>query len=310
MRKGVDLIYKLNGDIEEGINVFELSPILLSFGKLINEAHNILYPDDKEVAVNIKPFQKGSFEINILMFPKDHVQQLINFVNSDRGKNITAVLTYLGFISQFSGVTLIQVISYLKGKLKRVEPLDSGEYRYYSDDTSSIVVTKEVNALYQNCHIQQTIYNGFAKPLELNNVESIESFIKNDEEKTKVVYNKEIVPSIKAYSAAEMPINEQEESVENVRTIWVQPKRVSVEGEKNSWSFRTGPDNIMTANICDDSFLEKIKDGSIRLSHTDRLLVEVTEKQNIRGINVTISNDITKVKKYVKGPEQEELKFD
>lgn len=90
-------------------------------------------------------------------------------------------------------------------------------------------------------------------------------------------------------------------NIENIRTIWVQPKRVGVEGKKNSWSFRMGPDNIMTANICDDSFLEKIKDGSIRLSHTDRLLVEVTEKQNIRGMNVTISNDITKVKKYVKG---------
>ncbi len=65
MKKGVDLIYKLNGDIEDGIDVFEFAPFLLSFGQLINEAHKTLYPDEPEIAVNIKPIEKGSFEVNI-----------------------------------------------------------------------------------------------------------------------------------------------------------------------------------------------------------------------------------------------------
>lgn len=71
MSSKVNLIYKLSGQgIEDGIDVFELSPILLSFGKMITEAHRVVYPDHREIAVNIKPFQKGSFEIDILMFAK------------------------------------------------------------------------------------------------------------------------------------------------------------------------------------------------------------------------------------------------
>ena len=86
MKKGVDLIYKFNGNIENGIDVFELSPILLSFGKLINEAHKTLFPEEPEIAINIKPFEKGSFEISIWMFAKDVMQRILNYITSRHWK--------------------------------------------------------------------------------------------------------------------------------------------------------------------------------------------------------------------------------
>src|SRR4030042_4849898 len=82
-KPGIDLIYKLNGKIDEGINVFELSPILLSVGTLIKEAHRTLYPDDREVAINIKPFERGSFEIDILMFAKTTLDQFLDFFKTE-----------------------------------------------------------------------------------------------------------------------------------------------------------------------------------------------------------------------------------
>ena len=55
----VDLIYKLNGDFENGIDVFELSPVLLSLGQLITESQKTLYPDRLPLVVNIRPFKEG-----------------------------------------------------------------------------------------------------------------------------------------------------------------------------------------------------------------------------------------------------------
>lgn len=306
----VDLIYKLNGDIDEGINVYDLSPILLSFGRLITEAHKTLYPETKEIAVNIKPFSKGSFEINLLVFAQDHIQDLLAFLSSDTGKLIAGTLTYLGFVQSTSGISVLQLISWLKGKAKRIERLDSGEVRYYSDDNTSITVSKEVSNLYQNCTIQQNIYNGVGKPLEIEGVSSVESYIKQNEATTKVVYSKEIVPAIKDYATSQLPTENEESPVDNIRRIWVHPKRISVEGEKNNWSFRTGQSDILTANVSDEKFLAGIKDCSIRLSQQDRLLVEVHEKQSIKDGEITSSNEIVKVVDYEKAPQSREFKFD
>src|SRR4030042_3393562 len=306
MKPGIDLIYKLNGKIDEGINVFELSPILLSVGTLIHEAHRTIYPEDREIAINIKPFQKGSFEINILLCAQDILHQFLDFVKSDTGQNIYLVLAYLGYTSQFSGVNLIQLISFVKGKLKSIEPLESGEFRYNSDDNTSITVVKEVNALYQNCNVQQNIYNSLGRPLELPNVDSIDSFIKHDEESTKITHKKDFASSIRAYSTSELCIIEEPETTENIRTIWVRPITANLEGGPKSWSFRSGEDEKITANISDEEFLKIIKGGA-RLSSMDRLLVVMKDKQIVRGANISISHEIIEVKEFIKGPEQEYL---
>jgi len=313
MKNGIDLIYKLNGNIDEGISVYELSPILLSIGKLINEAHRVLYPSDREVAINIKPFGKGSFEINILMFAKDFIQQALDFLNTDTGKNITLTLAYLGYISQFVGIkiSLIGLISSLKGKkIESIEPLKSGELRFNSDDKTSVTVANEVGNLYLNCNIHQYIGSAVVKPLEIPEVISVESFIKHDEEATKVIYKKDIVESIKEYSAQELPTNEPEEVTENKRTIWVHPIKANLEGGTKSWSFRVGKEETLTANITDEIFLGQIKNGDIRLANADRLRVEMVTKQVVKGPNISTINEITKVEEYVMEQQQPKIDFD
>ncbi len=311
MKKGVDLIYKLNGNIENGIDVFELSPILLAFGKLINEAHKTLYPDEPEIAINIKPIEKGSFELSIWLFARDIIHNLINYINSDVGKKIIEVLVALGLIAEISGINLLKVISFFKGKkLETIEPLKTGEYKYTANDNSSITVPKKVHTLYQNYHIQQTIYNGIGKSLELNDVNSVDSYIKNEERTTKVRLERELVPAIKAYSASQIPLSGDDKIIENLRTLWVHPIRANLEGGSRSWSFRIGPETTLIANISDDIFLREIESGKIRLAQVDQLHVELLEKQIIRGQNISTSYEIIKIKEYIKGAEQEGFKFD
>jgi hypothetical protein len=51
------LVYKLEGDIRE-VDIFKLAPTLLALGELIQDS-NQLFPDGRDIAVNVKPFRKG-----------------------------------------------------------------------------------------------------------------------------------------------------------------------------------------------------------------------------------------------------------
>lgn len=217
-------------------------------------------------------------------------------------------MEWIGLIGGTTGIvggSLIGLIKILKGKAKSVEKLKSGEYRYTAENNIAITVHQNIHKLYQNTTIQQSMQQSIAKPLELSGVDKLESYVKNEQEKTKVTLDKGIVEPIQKYS--EITLSEEEiDTIENTRTLIVHPKRISLEGEKHSWSFRVGGSKeIITANILDEFFLENVKDGHIRLAHSDKLMVEVIEKQIIKGdTSVTMTFDIVKVKEYDKAPEQ------
>lgn len=312
----MNLIYKLNGDFEDGIDVFELSPTLLSVGQIISESQKTLRPDKEPISINVKPFQKGSFEIEIVLFAKTNLQQILTLIRSQTGKDIAEVLQYLGLISVAAStavaapISLLKLIKWLKGKPKSIEKTTSDEFTYIDNSDNKITVPVQVHALYQNVNIQQTIYNGIAKPLENNKVVNLECLIKGAEE-TKTIIDKDIIEPIKKYSIGELPSAEEIIESTNIRKIWVHPRRGSWEGESNSWSFRiAGNDEILKIDsILDSSFLDNIKNSRIRLAHTDRLLIEVIEKQKLQGKKESTSHELVKILEYVKSEEQISIDF-
>jgi len=312
----IELVYKLNGAMEEGVNVYELSPFLLSFAEVISAAHKALYPSNRDIAVNVRPFQKGSFLIDIVLLHKDALGQLAAFLASEESRNTLATLTYLGFIQGASGVNLVnlvQMIKSLAGHRKPIvaKPLASGDVRYEASDGASITVPQQVSELYQNCNVQKHFYIGVAKPLEIPGVSSTESYLKSDEATSKVMYDDVIVEPIRDYSSAAVAAPESEQ-FENTRKVYVHPKRVSLEGEKGNWSFRIGEGDHITASVHDEAFLEKVKHGFIRLSSADLMRVELVEKQTVRPANAsaTTTYEIAKVVEYTPAPAQGKFNLD
>lgn len=302
----INLIYKLNGDFEDGINVFELAPVLLSLGSLISESRKILYPDRQPLAVNVRPFKEGSFDIQIILHPLSNMQLILDMIRSPDGHDIIELLQCIGLIIApvgtvvASGVSLIKLIRWLKGKPKNIEKTNTSELKYFDNNGNGISVNPKIHALYQNVTIQQTIYNGIARPFENKHVKNIECFIKDDQN-TRETIESDIVESCKNYVTGEIP--SAEEIIENVNTrkLWVHPKRISCEGESNSWSFRiAGSDETLkVANIKDDQFLENIKKGHYRLTNADTLHIEVQEKQKIQGNKESMSCEIIQVIEYI-----------
>jgi len=302
----VDLIYKLNGDFENGIDVFELAPVLLSLGSLISESQNTLYPDKQPLAVNVRPFKEGSFDIQIILHPVSNIQHILDIIRSPGGSEIKELLQYIGLIippvatAGAVGVSLIKLIKWLKGKPKNIEKTNDRELKYFDNNGNSILVNPNIHALYQNVYIQQAIYNGIARPFENKNVKSIECFIKDDQN-TKEIIESDIVGPCKNYTVGEIPSAEEITENINTRKLWVHPKRISCEGESNSWSFRiAGSDETLkVTNIKDEQFLENIKRSRYRLANADKLYIEVKEKQKIQGGKESMSYEITQVIDYI-----------
>ena len=308
----VELVYKLNGELDAGISVEELSPFLLSFAKLVNDARMALQPESEAISVSVRPFEKGSFPIDLIIACTDGLHAFGEFLSGDQGT--MAALTYLGFIQSTSGINLMELIRYLKGqRYKSSTRLDSGEVRYEANDGSSIVVPEKVDTLYNNCTIQNNIYPVFGKPFEFGaGVKSTESYVRGEEQSTRMVYDDAVVEPTRTYSSMDDVTGLDEMQNESSRRVWVHPRRVSLEGERSHWSFRVDKNSggtTFSASVKDKDFLDDVKRGAIRLSNADLLLVELREMQNTKVLETITKYEVTKVVRYRPAPPQGSLVF-
>lgn len=310
--KHVNLIYKLSGDeekINEGLSVFEIAPILLSVGELIKKSNQIIRQDRNELSVNVKPFRKGSFIIDVVIFAQNRFNELLEFIKNDQVREIKELLEWIGLISA-GGVSLYHLIKFLKGKPKAVEQISPNEIKYTSQENNSIVVTKEVHQLFQDCNIQNVIYNALGRPLEQDGITKVTTFPEDNPEQP-TEFTKKEAEYLKNYSDAIIPSLVTEEAIHNNMKAYLIPKRGSFDGDPRQWSFRMS-DSVITATIKDDKFLARCKNGDIRPNHKDILLVDLIQK--IKKVNGkldpdSISFEVEKVIEYQKGGLGEQSSF-
>lgn len=308
MPNKIDFIYKLEGDLGNGIDVVEFSPILLSLGQLIQEGNRVINPHGREIAVNVKPFQKGSFIVDISIFAETNLQQVIDLISQDGVKDLKEVLEWLGIISG-GAYSVIQLIKFLKGKPKAVERVSPGETRYTSNDGSTMVVNEKIHSLFQNPTIQYNIYNTYGKPFDLPNVEAVGSFIKEEEPSTAVKVTGEEGKYFTVYKKPEV-IDESELMNTSIVRLLLNPKLGSYEGGKGPYQFTvTGnKDQKIKADITDDTFTANLAEGDVRLHYTDLLDADVTIKQKVKDNEVVSTTyEITKIHNYKKAPKQPQL---
>lgn len=302
MPKKVELIYQFNGPaVQDGIDVFKLSPLLLSIGELLQKGQTISHPEGHPLGVNIKPFKQGSFVIEIALFAQNNLQQLLDLVNSDSVQEIKEVLEWMGIIAGTTG-GVIGLYKFLKGQPKRFEEVGPDEVRVTAQDDSSITVNKKTFALFQNSEIQQNIYNIYGNFLGQEGIETVDSYIEGSKQ-TAVKVSKADVPHFNPANTT--PTDTKEDEKRNITRIFLKPKRVSLEGEPDNWSLRKGKDVVVTATIRDEEFLRKIKTGDIRLSKEDTLEVDLLEIQTIVNDDVNTKYEVLKIVNYRKANVQQ-----
>jgi hypothetical protein len=295
----VNLVYKLNGNFEDGLDVFELAPILLSIGELVRESNRIINPGSSELGISIKPFQEGSFIIDIVIFAQNNLMQLVDVVNNDPVQQTKNVLEWVGIIKSGANIASISVfglIRWLKGKPKKISQLENG-YQYTNIKGETVMVPKEVHAIYNNCVFQKTINNGITRPLSNSSVETIKTFLK-DEIDTELEISKDELSAFNAYVDADLSDTNQKRAVE-VDTVLNLIKIVFEKDRK--WDFIYNGNKI-SATITDPDFYDDVLERKYSFTSGDTLEVRLQIFQEFdQRANTYINRDykVIKVNKHI-----------
>ena len=314
----LDLIYKLEGEFKEGINVFEVSPILLHLGQLIQESNNVLYPDGRKISVNVKPFKEGSFEVDIIIFAANNAQHLIDLVNQDNVKQVKELLEWIGLVKAgvaLTSISLIALIAKLKGKPKSVEKINPDEFKYTARDGNSFTVKAPVHQLFQNTNIQTAIFHSYGKPFENEKVKAIKTYPEDEEEdkSEEVVIFREEAGSFLEYKT---PILLDDAEVVNKTALkmFLNPKRGNYEGGKGPYVFTVSgnkENKINPVEILDETFLHKLENGEVRLHYSDLIEADIELEQKVKDNEVVSTHyRIVRVINYKKAPKQIRFGFD
>lgn len=279
----VDLVYKLDGDIKE-IDVFKLAPALTGLGELIQASH-VELGAEHQVGVNVKPFGRGSFVVEISLFVQNNLP-LIAVSTLGAMTKTKEILETIGFIKSKTE-SLISAVRKLHGKPDKVEQVGPNEYRYESSH-GHITVNGNVSRLIQNQHVHHATAYVFATPMEQEGTTGIDTYLRRQEEQTKVHIPKEEAAVFQDFSRSDLPSPVPiEEHTSGPTVYYLKPKRVSVEGESDNWSFRYGSNQTLHVDVVrDQDFLDKVKKGLYRLSSDDLIVAQIIQKQKIRGTEI------------------------
>jgi hypothetical protein len=308
----LELIYSLRGEIRS-VDVFALAPALFSLGELIQSAHRELGADH-QVGVNVKPFGRGSFVVGIVLYVQSHPLPILT-ISTAAGAALTRtkeILEAVGFVRS-KAVSAIEAIRRLRGKPKSIEPVAPGTFRYTNGD-NSVEVNGTVHTLLQNTTIQNATFQLVSGPASQPGVKEIQTVLRNHPE-TAVTIKVDEVPAFAEFVAGEMPTTGTPHELENPPiTYFLKPKRISVEGEPNNWSFRVGgweSDILTVDSVKDQTFLQKVKRGEYRLTKDDLLVAEVVHRQRLQGTEiVSETTELLKVKAYTPSPVQQNLQLE
>jgi hypothetical protein len=297
----LELVYKLDGQLKE-IDVFQLAPALMAAGQIIQEGHRELGAKH-EIGVNVKPFEKGSFVVDIVLFVKSNFPLLTasTIAINEAIQNTSHVLQTIGFVRS-KVESLISAVSKLRGKVDRVERLSPGEFRYSHGD-SKVTVNGDVHTLMNNPIIHAGMVHLIGTPVAQEGVTGIDTYLRDDRAATVVRVEKHDAEAFKTFGESTLPEIEPIKEIKTPAHYYLKPKRVSLEGEPDNWSFRVGESLLHVDRIADKGFLDLVKNGDYHLSSNDVIEADLVVTQRVSGSKVLgTTTEIIKVVDYKAAP--------
>lgn len=274
--------------------------VLDSFGNVLKESYRVAYPTEGELIVKVRPFEEGSFLMDIALEIQQNSAYLFFATHPQLVDNAKQVLEYLGFVKKVkeTGTSLLELLRGLKdGKPKSIEQKGPDHFEYHATNGAVMPVNSTVNALYNNPVINNYTFNIFA-PLERDSVDGIVTYLKHDREKSEVKLAKEDVQAVRAFSEPSK-IETKMEVLEDTTTKILNPKSGNYGQTTGTWSFTiAGTKRVIKARIADKDFLTKYSNGSIRFYQGDTLKVRLLERQVVEAGKIKMEYEITEVIEY------------
>ena len=311
MSNTVDVIYKLDDiNADDGIDVFEIAPILMHFGELIRSANSVLGYEQK-IDIRVKPFKEGSW-ITQFVLQNTYVQNLINYFQGPEGRDIALLLALLGIGVKDGIVGVAGIIRFTKGIVSNfIKNKDNDKVTYVNEKGEKLEVSLAEHKLVQAPLIQNNYYNCTIAPLDKFPSATAVTIKVNNKDEKEQKFTQADKEAFEAYTKTEL-LEDVEDNISVSKGILIKPKRGSYSGMEQSYSFIIGNETtIWPVTIEDDIFLNKLRSGDIRLYAEDVIKVDLEVRQKKDAANKVRTNyAITKVIDYIKYEKPKQLNLE
>jgi len=304
------VVYKLNGiNADDGVDVFEIAPVLMHFGELIRSANKILGYEQK-IDIKVKPFREGSW-ITDFVIQQTQNTHLLNYLKGCDGQDLLLLMSFLGLNVKEGISGLIKIIRFTKGVVSNFRRNENGEKITYTSPTGEkLEVSMAEHKLVQSPIIQNNYYNCTVTPFNKFPSTTEVSFKTADNDNFEQVITKEDIADIETYAREEL-LAEIDDNITVLDGVYLKPKRGSYSGEEKAYSFIMGDTNVLwPVTIDDEAFLQKLHSGEIRLYSEDVLKVNLEIRQKKDQDNkIAASYSIKSVIDYIEFDKPKQMSF-
>lgn len=270
----VNLIYKLEGDFTYGVNVEYLLPMILAFTRIITESNKELKIIDSQIDFKLKPFQEGSFVIEMVLSSGTALKQLFDSITLDDITKLKELLTVIGMIGGGAAATvggLIGLVKFVKGRPTQITPKD-GKFEYANSDGQTRLIDPAIHLLFNNCNIQTAIFQGYGINSDIDIVDGVVTGLK-EEPDTQVRSTKDELKSFKIYGEymddKTTIIEETHEHLEIAKANLLGGKFEFLLNKQRIW-----------ANIIDEDFNSRFENGKYSFRRGDAMKVLLRTKKD------------------------------
>lgn len=286
---------KYDGDAlaNHEMDVAILAPALMGMQKVLDALVTESTEGEYRASLKIKGNAKaGSIEIELVTQAISNMKLLKDIiVDVFSHRDVVALATITTLL-----VPLLNLIKkFGKRKPTKVEDMGDGNVKIYFDNDITIV-NNHVYHVYNNFEVREAAYKA-VKPLEQ---EGIDSFVIYEKYKKLVEVNKEDVSRFVPPSVADRMLVSEEITFLQIVTIKF--------NMNNKWQFTQG-DSVINANIIDDDFIAKVRNG-VPFQDGDILKVKLQKEQYQEKGKLKTNYKILEVLDHQKAAQQQPFDFD
>ncbi len=273
------------------MDVRDLTPALLAFADMLEQANRTLNGNKAAVKVNVRVFEKGSFGISFEVVQS--LTQAFQSLISPHGeiRNALEILALLGITPTAVGLGLFQLIKKMKGKNpKSTKRMESGNisisFEAEPGQIEEVEVTVETAGLLADKQMRVSI-GKIMEPLKKTGVETLA--VKQPDGAVIPLVNKKEAIYFEPPAMEPIPIDIDETPQETMFSI------VSLSfKEDNKWKLSDG-NNTFNVKISDKDFIDRVQRKNESFAKNDLLRVMLVKRQSTTSEGLKTEYEVVKV---------------